>query len=424
VKQHLVRIGACLGAATLLGLSIGPATAAEPVTEATANALTVEVGGSGGGSGIVAARNFGTGEQKTGEANAPIDVLDPQGLINAGTLAQDAAARIQNKNGVSRACAGVAGEGASTVAEVGDSNCLTPGQPVDISFANLDLTGVHVADPEGALEPINQLTDPLIEQLVGPLTQAISRGLSEFGNVAISGTAGAIQSRCAAQPGSAEGFANIADATINAELPGQTVNVATLPVNPPPNTKVVTDLDVVVTTVLNAVRTDLNKSFDGALLGALPIVDAVQENIVDTLIAEIAPQLAPIEDNLLDITLNEQSQSNGRIAVTAVDAQVLPAAREFTGDSLVSAEIANVTCAPNRAGGPDSPDGPDGPDGPAGPDGPDAPGGPGGPGGPDVPTVVDAGANDGGINQTALIGGLLMLGGAAGLVGYRRLLGR
>jgi hypothetical protein len=41
-----------------------------------------------------------------------------------------------------------------------------------------------------------------------------------------------------------------------------------------------------------------------------------------------------------------------------------------------------------------------------------------------VPTTVDAGAPGGsGINQTALIGGLLMLGGAAGLIGYRRLLG-
>jgi hypothetical protein len=42
-----------------------------------------------------------------------------------------------------------------------------------------------------------------------------------------------------------------------------------------------------------------------------------------------------------------------------------------------------------------------------------------------VPTTVDAGANDGnGLNEAALIGGLLMLGGAAGLAGYRRLLGR
>ena len=136
MKKHLVHIGALLGAATLIGLSIGPAAAANPVARASANALTLEISGTGGGSGTVAAKNAGDGEQKTGEANPPIDVLDPQSLVNAGTLAQNAAARIENRHGVSRACAGVAGEGASTLAEVGDSNCLTPGQPLDISFLN------------------------------------------------------------------------------------------------------------------------------------------------------------------------------------------------------------------------------------------------------------------------------------------------
>ena len=42
-----------------------------------------------------------------------------------------------------------------------------------------------------------------------------------------------------------------------------------------------------------------------------------------------------------------------------------------------------------------------------------------------MPDTVDAGANAGnGVNEAALVAGLLMLGGAAGLIGYRRLLSR
>ena len=108
--------------------------------------------------------------------------------------------------------------------------------------------------------------------------------------------------------------------------------------------------------------------------------------------------------------------------MTALDAQVLPAAAQFTGNSLVSAEIANVTCGPNsRVDGLMT-----------------------------ARTVLTARTDPTDLTarmaltvptcrprstrappvagtvstSSALIGGLLMLGGAAGLVGYRRLLGR
>jgi hypothetical protein len=82
-------------------------------------------------------------------------------------IAQNATAKIENKNGVSRACSGVAGDGA-VVADVGESNCLTPGDPVGVNIANLDLTGTVAVNPESALGPLYPVLQPIMDQLVVP----------------------------------------------------------------------------------------------------------------------------------------------------------------------------------------------------------------------------------------------------------------
>ena len=153
MKQHLVKVGALIGAATLVGLSMGPAAAAAPVSQATANGLTLAIAGSPISSGTVEATNDGTGEKKTGEVNPPVDVLENQDVLDIGVIAQDATALVENKNGVSRACSGVAGDGA-VIGDVGESTCLTPGDPVGVNIANLDLTGAIVINPESALGPL------------------------------------------------------------------------------------------------------------------------------------------------------------------------------------------------------------------------------------------------------------------------------
>lgn len=416
MTYHLAKIGAILAAATLFGLSMGPAAAAAPATQASANGLTLAVAGSPVSTGETKATYASKGETKTGEANPPIDVLENQDVLDIGVIAQDSSAKVENGNGVSRACAGVAGDGA-VVGDVGESNCLTPGDPVGVNIANLDLTGVRLINPESALGALDPLLQPLADQLVGPLTRAVTDSLAPLSNVGITGTLGAIQSQCVADPGGAEGTANIADTKLSLGLPGNNnVALVEFPASPDPNTKVLTDLDEVVNVALDAVQTDLNNTLNGLLAKLSPAVQALQDNIVSTLVAQIADQLAPLEDNVLDATLNKQTVSSDgtQVEVTALDLEVLPAARQFGGFSLLSADIATVSCGPNtQVDGPDSPDGPDNPDGPDSP------------GGPDVPTTVDAGAaGGGGVNNLALVGGLLMLGGAAGLVGYRRLLGR
>lgn len=409
--NKLTRLGAIGAAATLAAMAAGPALAAPLVSQASANALTLSIAGNLADTGTVTATNDGTGETKEGETTPPISVLGNQQLLNAGVLAQDATAQVDGTDGVSAACAGVAGEGAS-VAEVGDSNCLTPGQPVGVTIANLDLSGSVLINPESALGELAAL-NPVMDQVLGPITAAVTEALAPLGEVGVIGTLGAVEGRCVATPTAASGSANIVDTKLSLLLAGEQVDIVELPVEPAPNTKVLTGLDVVVTEVIDALETNLQNTFDGQLAGLTELTEQVQANVVDTLVAEIAPQLAPLEENVLDITLNKQSvPAPGAIEVTALDAQVLPAAQEFADASLVGAEIGNVTCGPNGVVAPAA----------AAPE--PAPAAPEEEL-PEVPTVVDAGLA-GGSNGPAdtAVAGLLALTGLAGLVGYRKLQAR
>ena len=320
MKQHLVKVGALIGAATLVGLSMGPAAAAAPVSQATANGLTLAIAGSPISSGTVEATNDGTGEKKTGEVNPPVDVLENQDVLDIGVIAQDATALVENKNGVSRACSGVAGDGA-VIGDVGESNCLTPGDPVGVNIANLDLTGSIVINPESPLGPLGVVIQPIWDEIVAPITAAIVDGLEPLETTGLTGTLGAVQSRCVADPNSASGTANIADSKLALDIAGNSIDIVNFPANPNPNTKVVTDLDEVLDAILDATRVDINTTLDGLLAPLQAVIDPVQEQLVDNLIAQIADELGPLEDNILDGTLNKQTTSEGgkKIEVTALE---------------------------------------------------------------------------------------------------------
>jgi hypothetical protein len=340
-----------LAGAGVLTLGVAaPGFAATTVARASANALTVSIAGNGSGSGTVTATHDGTSEHVQGQSNPPIGVLQGQGLINVGVLAQEATAGVTDGAGHSAACAGVAGEGGS-VATIGESSCLVPGQPVGLTFGNLDLSTLVVFDPDSALAPLNQATDPVIQAAIGPITQQISDNVTaQLGEGGLIGsTLGAVEARCvSAASGGASGTANIVDGKVSATFSGQSVDLLDFPVHPAPNTKVVTGLDKVVNLFIEALRTDLNNTLDGQAAPLAAALDPIQDQIVDGVIAQIAPQLKPLEDNVLSATLNEQSRpSAGAIKVTAIDLQVLPAAQQQIGASLVSADIANVTCGPD-----------------------------------------------------------------------------
>ncbi|MCZ4498749.1 MAG: hypothetical protein JWQ74_1302 [Marmoricola sp.] len=411
MNRRALRFGAIIGAATVSTLAIAPVfAAAAPVSQSTSNALTLSIAGSPISSGTVKATNDGKTETKTGETNPVVGVLGNQSLLNVGVLAQEASASVDGTDGVSAACGGIAGEGASVV-NVGNSNCLNAGKPVGLSIANLDLTGSTLIDPSSAIGALAAL-NPIAAQLLAPITSAISSALAPLGNTGLGGTLGAVYAHCTAKPGSAEGGANIVDSKLTLSLAGTDVDLVNLPANPPPNTHVLTDLDAVLNAVIDGLKVDLNTTLDGLGAPLNAVLDAVQTNLVNTVVAQVADALAPLEDNILDITLNKQVKTSDTIDITALDLQLLPAAAQFTGSSLVAAQIGHISCGPNRTIANPTPTPTPTPEPTPGP--------------PKVPTIVDSGLS-GSADHTArdvlaATAALMLLAGSAGLIGYRRLL--
>jgi hypothetical protein len=406
IVRNVRRLGALTGVTALALMTMGPALAAEIVSQASANALTIAVAGNGQGSGTVTATHDGKDESVRGETSPPVHLLGGQQLLSAGVLAQEATASADGDGaGASAACAGIAGQGGSVV-QIGDSNCLRPGQPIGLTFANLDLSDVVVFDEDTPLAPLNEATDPVIENAVGPLTQQISAAVTEqAGNGGIfGGSLGAVESRCtSAAGGGASGTTTIVDGRIGAGFGGQTVDLLDFPVHPAPNTKLVTDLDKVVDLFLDAVRNDLNNTLNGQAAELKQAINPIQDQIVDAVIGEIAPQLAPLEENVLSATLNAQVRpAIDSIKVTAIHLEVLPAARAQLGAPVAEADLANVSCGPNgRVTRTSQPL-------------------------PEVPTVIDSGTDggSGGAGDYALVAGALALAGAGGLIAYRRFAAR
>ena len=145
-RKFLSWIAVC-SAAALVAIPVAASSADPVVSQAEAEALELGIAGNPFSTGVVRTTNDGSGEVKTGEVTPPIGVLGNQDVLDIGVLVQDAEAKVQNRNGVSKACSGVAGDGGQ-VATVGESSCITPGDPVGISIANLDLTGAVLIDPE------------------------------------------------------------------------------------------------------------------------------------------------------------------------------------------------------------------------------------------------------------------------------------
>lgn len=346
------RLAAVIGLAAIGSLSVAPALAAAPVAQSGANAAHVSVAGNGQGTGTVTATHDGSRETRAGEATPPISLLKQQDLLNAGVLAQEATAR---GNSTSAACAGIAGEGGS-VAQIGDSACLRPGKPIDLSVTNLDFGRLLVVDPQSALGPLAQGNESLrmvLDQVTTPLREGIQD--TPLGTTALGGTLGAIEGRCTAGPGRASGAANIVDSRLTLTIADQELVLADLPAHPAPNTVVPVQLDKATAVILGAVETQLESMLatPGAAgplapLAALP--EAVQDQVITALVEATRDQLLqPLQDNVLELVLNRQNRTGAdHIKVGAFDLQLLPAAREQLGASLAQVQLGNVACGPNR----------------------------------------------------------------------------
>ena len=443
MKRTALKFAAVIGATALSALAVAPAFAAAATSQATAQSLNLAIGGNTAISQKVTATNDGTTETKNSANTLPTiaSVLPGNNLISAGVAPQQADA---NSNGTSFACAGIAGQGSTgAVVSTGRKSCDIDGSPLTIDLAHLDLGHVILGSDSAlgnALKPIiDPLNTGLLDGVINQVVAAVTSGLqgTPLGQVKVGGSLSAIEGTCAANPDKATGTAHLVDSSggsnatpIGVTIPTgtgsatQTLSLLNLPANPPPNTHVLVNLDTVTATLLDAIKVELRTALGGALSSlAGPgqplegLLTQVQTALIVPLVANLQPLLQQLQANILDITLNKQSTGhNGRsIDVTALDAQVLPAAQQFTGSSLISGQLGRVTCGPNTRA--------DASQGSA-----SNPKNPKNNHNPHVPTVVDSGLR-GHEDHTArnVLGAtaaLMLLAGTAGLVGYRRMLNK
>jgi hypothetical protein len=427
LNRRVLRFGAIIGAAALSTLAIAPAFAATGTSQSTAQSLKLSIAGNSLIAQQTEATNDGTSETVTDNSTVPTiaSVLPGTNLIGAGVAPQQAVAK---PDGTSYACAGIAGTGGGIVT-VGDSGCELNGEPLTIDLANLNLGDVILGNNSALGSALNGLPGlgALLAQLgtgLDTLVAAISDGLAgtPLGEITIGGSLSAIEASCQADPDAATGDARLVDSSggseetpISVTLPGvaDPIVLLNLPANPPPNTPLVVKLDVVTQALIDGLKVELTTALQGALAdaGLQALLQTIQDQVITVLVANLQPLLTAVQDNLLNIMLNKQVSSDGgrKIEVTALVLDVLPAAAQFSGSSLISGEIGKVSCGPNtRIVATPPPTTPTPTDN------------------THPPTVVDSGVA-GQADHTArdvltATAALMLLAGTAGLIGYRRML--
>ncbi|MFE6561270.1 hypothetical protein ACFVDI_27360 [Nocardioides sp. NPDC057767] len=394
-------------------MSAAPASAAT-VSQASATALSLELAGTGArDTGTYAVTNNGSTESAKGTNEPLITALGGQKAIHAGTLAQDAVA---TKDATSAACSGLAGDGATVVA-VGSGDCLSGGDNISLDAASLDFADVELVS-SGLFQGVDRQLITELEKVglsqtkvTDPLSKALKDLLAAMGDPGLHLDLGAVQSSCTADKDKASGDSSLANSRAYITVPTVgDVTLVDLPVDPDVNQKVVTDLTGVTDAILDALRTQFTKALNGALAPANGGLDQLQTQVLDTALGQIQSQLAPLEENVLDITLNAQSTSPGAITVTALDVKVLPAAQEFVGGSLAHLTIGTSSCGPNSPISKTVKNPPKADNPPA-----------------SVPTVVTAGVesyDDGSAGRIALVTLLLLAAAGAGVATYVRMLRR
>lgn len=439
MRRSVMSTGAAVLAATaVLALAGAPALAAapdtSPIAQATGAAASVMVAGSGTDSDSYTSLIDSLGERSTSGSNRPlITALGGQDFLTAGTLAQDATTSAPGGKGQSAACAGLAGDGAM-LASVGDGDCLSGGDNLSLDVGSLDLSSLKVLQ-SGLFEGIDTRLQGALQQYQDQLTQALSSGLKQavdaLGDPALHLDLGAVQSHCTANTTTATGDSSLADvgAWVNVPTVGR-VDLVKLPVHPGPNTHVATDLSGVADAIAQPLESELGKTLPSALdnfpglnaLNALleplgsgvdQLTQALEQNVLD----QVSAQLKPLQDNILDATLNKQERGDRSITVTALDLSVLPAARQFVGSDLAHLSVGTSSCGPDRGVSAKTTTTP-----------PTSPGRKPPARAPEhVPTVVKAGyaeVSDASspltAGRAAVLGALVLAAGGAGVLTYRR----
>jgi hypothetical protein len=440
LKRRILRLGAIVGATAVSTLAIAPAFAAAATSQATAQSIDLAIGGSTVVSQEISASNDGTTETRNDASTVPTlaDLLTGNNAVGVGVAPQDAHA---NPDGTSFACAGLAGTGGG-IAYVGDSECdVDAGEPLTLNLGSLDLDFVTLLGGEGAVTgPLGDALAPILDQLGPALDDVLAQltaGLeaTPLGQISLDGALSTIAADCTANPTAAQGGAEILDSSGDRSIPirvtipdgaggTQTLNLVDFDVDLEPRPggyNLLVNLDTITEALFLAIQGEVETALGGAIAG---LNDAVLETLLATVQDQIVvavvdalrePLLQPLSDNLLRVVVLDRTYGDAgkSVDVTALRAELLPAATEFTGAALLDGMIGHVTCGPNTAATQN----------PAGGDTetPDEDL-------PDVPTVVNSGMAGNGDNTARTVLGataaLMLLAGTAGLMGYRRMLNK
>lgn len=350
LRKNLIRGGAAVLASSAIVIAVAaPGSAATtPIAYSDSNALNLSLLGSPISTGTVVSTTDGKTTTTTGNTLPTIQALGNQQLIpSTGVLVQNSKATMSGLDGVSQSCAGLAGSGGQVVA-VGNGDCIKGGQQLQLNAGSVALGGLQISNA-GILAPITNAIQPALQPILTPLLNALSSTLSSTLTalpVQLSLNLGAVSAWCTATPTSVAGNGNVAGASLVATVAGKAIKILDLPVNPAPNTHVLTNLDKVVAAVEAGLVTQLDNELLGATNALTPVIQNVLTTINQNLIAQIAPQLAPLETNILDGVLNAQTKTaapHPTIAVTALDLKILPVA----GNNGIDLRVGKVDCGPN-----------------------------------------------------------------------------
>lgn len=358
LRNNLIRGGAALVASSAIVLAVAaPGSAATtPIAYADSNALYLSLLGSPVSSGTVVATTDGKTNTVTGGSPVTIQALGNQNVIpSTAVLAQGAETHMSGLNGISSACGGLAGSGGGVV-RVGDQETCKLTGAISLNAGSVDLTNLAISNA-GILSGLTGPIQTALQPLLTPALSAVSSVLKPIASaLPVSVQLGAVNGQCMATPTTATGNATVAGLSVVVALP-QPIGTITIPLTiaTGKNVHVLTNLDQVVAAIQKGLVDTLDANILGS--GALSAVNTVLSTLGTSvnqllgtlntnLIAVIAPQLKPLESNILDGIINAQSSTpapHPTISVTALDLKVLP----ILGSNDVELRVGKIDCGPN-----------------------------------------------------------------------------
>jgi hypothetical protein len=361
-------------AGTLIGLGGGAAFAAPAVTKAEAQGVNatgqlVEI--------------LDTGDCKT---TAPVAYPGTGPRCGEGLSTDTVSAFSQAVQGSATSPGSLQGTPWAQSAQILQGKAYSRGYasvaPIDIDgLGEVSLTnifdGLAAADTGTILDPVlNALGDPIATTLapvLTPLSDGLQAGLDGV-NGALPTTIqlGAVESQCQAtgSPLRASASSNVADANLVVGEGVLGADGVVVPLNgpngadTPPNTNLLIGAPQdLVDAVLDTLQDSLNVSLDGAGAPLNALLNPVQDQVVDAILAQLEPtlltQLADALEPLVSGTVNKQTpnptsvsnatgtNNTGKVEVIALEVKLLAAGGNQTQQTL---QLGRSACGVNSAG--------------------------------------------------------------------------